>query len=80
VLVSAGKIQNFLWRPLIYERWNVPPNRRRGWYLAALLPRRRELLANGQPIKLGGRGFDVLMALIEAPHRVLTGDLSKSIE
>jgi DNA-binding winged helix-turn-helix (wHTH) protein len=31
-----------------------------------LLPHRRELLADGQPIKLGGRAFDVLMALIEA--------------
>ncbi|HEY2537983.1 MAG TPA: winged helix-turn-helix domain-containing protein, partial [Stellaceae bacterium] len=28
--------------------------------------RRRELLADGQPIHLGGRAFDVLMALIEA--------------
>jgi hypothetical protein len=31
-----------------------------------VLPRRRELLADGQPIKLGGRAFDVLMVLIEA--------------
>src|ERR1700726_3507094 len=31
-----------------------------------VLPHRRELLADGQPIKLGGRAFDVLMALIEA--------------
>src|ERR1700726_5197551 len=30
-----------------------------------VLPRRRELLAEGQPIHLGGRTFDVLMALIE---------------
>jgi DNA-binding winged helix-turn-helix (wHTH) protein len=29
-----------------------------------VLPHRRELLADGQPIKLGGRAFDVLMALI----------------
>jgi DNA-binding winged helix-turn-helix (wHTH) protein len=29
-----------------------------------VLPERRELLANGRPIKLGGRAFDVLMALI----------------
>ena len=31
-----------------------------------LLPHRRELLADGRPVKLGGRAFDVLMALIEA--------------
>src|SRR5258707_1279053 len=30
-----------------------------------VLPHRRELLADGQPIKLGGRAFYVLMALIE---------------
>ena len=30
-----------------------------------VVPRRRELLADGQPIHLGGRSFDVLMALIE---------------
>src|SRR5271166_2125731 len=31
-----------------------------------LFPHRRELLADGRPVKLGGRAFDVLMALIEA--------------
>src|ERR1700758_4182664 len=31
-----------------------------------LLPHRRELLADGRPGKLGGRAFEVLMALIEA--------------
>jgi predicted ATPase/DNA-binding winged helix-turn-helix (wHTH) protein len=36
-----------------------------------LLPHRRELLAHGQPIKLGGRAFDVLVALIEARGTVL---------
>ena len=34
-----------------------------GRYL--LLPHRRELLADGRPIKLGGRALDVLIALIE---------------
>src|ERR1700736_5219607 len=37
-----------------------------------VLPHRRELLAGGQPIKLGGRGFDVLMALIEAHGAVVS--------
>ena len=31
-----------------------------------LLPHRGELLADGRPVRLGGRAFDVLMALIEA--------------
>ena len=39
-----------------------------------LLPYRRELLADGQPIELGGRAFDVLLALIDAPGAVLTKD------
>src|SRR6266481_9754843 len=30
-----------------------------------IMPRRRELLADNRPIHLGGRTFDVLMALIE---------------
>jgi len=39
-----------------------------------LLPHRRELLADGQPVKLGGRAFDVLMALVEARGAVLSKD------
>ncbi|MGC2203052.1 MAG: winged helix-turn-helix domain-containing protein [Stellaceae bacterium] len=39
-----------------------------------VLPHRRELLADGQPIKLGGRAFDVLMALIEAGGAVVSKD------
>jgi len=35
-------------------------------------PERREVLADGQPIKLGGRAFDVLMALVEARGAVVT--------
>src|SRR6266478_6779903 len=34
--------------------------------------RRRQLLADGQPIKLGGRAFDLLMALIEASGKVVS--------
>ncbi len=40
----------------------------------AVLPLRRELLADGSPIELGGRAFDVLMALIEAGGAVLSKD------
>ena len=39
-----------------------------------LLPHRRELLADGQPVKLGGRAFDVLMALVEARGAVVNKD------
>src|SRR5215468_6058858 len=39
-----------------------------------VLPHRRELLADGRPIKLGGRAFDVLMALVEARGAVVTKD------
>ncbi len=39
-----------------------------------VLPHRRELLADGRPIKLGGRAFDVLMALVEAPGAVVDKD------
>jgi DNA-binding winged helix-turn-helix (wHTH) protein len=37
-----------------------------------VLPHRRELLADGRPVNLGGRAFDVLMALIEAHGAVVS--------
>ena len=39
-----------------------------------ILPRRRELLAESQPVELGGRAFDVLMVLIEASGAVVSKD------
>ena len=36
-----------------------------------LLPGQRQLLAGGMPVELGGRAFDLLMALIEAPGVVI---------
>jgi predicted ATPase/DNA-binding winged helix-turn-helix (wHTH) protein len=39
-----------------------------------ILPDRREVRADGQTIKLGGRAFDVLMALIEARGAVVSKD------
>ena len=39
-----------------------------------VVPQRRELLADGQPIRLGGRAFDVLLALIEARGAVVSKD------
>src|SRR3981189_1770032 len=38
------------------------------------LPRRREFLIEGRPVELGGRAFDVLMALIEASGAVVGKD------
>jgi len=39
-----------------------------------ILTHRREVLADGRPIELGGRAFDVLMALIEANGAVVGKD------
>ncbi|HYZ39297.1 MAG TPA: winged helix-turn-helix domain-containing protein, partial [Stellaceae bacterium] len=39
-----------------------------------VLPHRRELLADGRPINLGGRTFDVLIALIEGQGAVVSKD------
>jgi TolB-like protein len=39
-----------------------------------ILPHRREVLADGRPIELGGRAFDVLMTLIEANGAVVSKD------
>ena len=39
-----------------------------------ILPHRRELLSEGRPAKLGGRAFDVLMALIEARGAIVSKD------
>src|SRR5467141_3125276 len=39
-----------------------------------IVPHRRELLADGQPIHLGGRTFDVLMALVEGQGAVVSKD------
>jgi len=36
-----------------------------------LLPERRSLLAGGQPVRVGGRAFDVLAALVERHDRVV---------
>ena len=37
-----------------------------------VLPRARQLLADGQPVELGSRAFDLLMVLIEAPGALVT--------
>jgi DNA-binding winged helix-turn-helix (wHTH) protein len=40
----------------------------------SVLPHRRELLAEGRPLDLGGRAFEVLMVLIEASGAVVSKD------
>ena len=43
-------------------------------------PHRRELLADGRPIELGGRTFDTLLALVEAEGALVSkGDLMRRI-
>ena len=45
-----------------------------------VLPQRRELFADGRPLKLGARAFDILVALIEARGAVVSKDaLMKSV-
>ena len=39
-----------------------------------IVPHRRELLADGRPINLGGRTFDLLMALIGGQGAVVSKD------
>jgi predicted ATPase/DNA-binding winged helix-turn-helix (wHTH) protein len=39
-----------------------------------VVPHRRELLADGKPVELGGRAFDTLLALIEAGGSVIDKD------
>jgi DNA-binding winged helix-turn-helix (wHTH) protein len=39
-----------------------------------ILPQRRQVLADGRPMELGGRAFDVLVVLIEANGAVVSKD------
>src|SRR6516165_8590673 len=39
-----------------------------------ILPQRREVLADGRPMELGGRAFDVLVALVEANGAIVRKD------
>jgi len=40
----------------------------------SIFPHRRQLIADGRPITLGDRAFDVLMVLIEASGAVVSKD------
>ncbi|HEV7995170.1 MAG TPA: winged helix-turn-helix domain-containing protein [Stellaceae bacterium] len=39
-----------------------------------IAPHRRQLIADGRPIEIGGRAFDVLAALVEAGGAVVSKD------
>src|SRR5215831_11060087 len=39
-----------------------------------IVPQRREVLADGRPMELGGRAFDVLVVLIEAKGALVSKD------
>ena len=40
----------------------------------SILPHRRQLLVEGRPLRLGGRAFDLLLALVETPGAVVSKD------
>jgi DNA-binding winged helix-turn-helix (wHTH) protein len=62
---------------MVYNRAHGSPVRGAGehrvWPLS-IFPHRRQLFADGRPITLGGRAFDVLMTLIEASGAVVSKD------
>src|ERR1700760_558987 len=70
------KYENSRKRPLYPSTMNPPPQRPAGIAFGRfqLLPGRRDLIADGKPVKLGGRAFDVLMTLIEVPGAVVSKD------
>src|SRR6202047_1035244 len=63
-------------------QWDPPSTRRHEMSVSGarvvrfgrfcVLPRARQLLVDGQPIELGSRAFDLLMALIGAPGILIT--------
>ena len=74
---KAAKVWNPLecplqWRPML-ETFDASASVEFGRF--RIEPHRRELLADGQPIKLGGLAFDLLIALIEASGAVVSKDV-----
>jgi predicted ATPase/DNA-binding winged helix-turn-helix (wHTH) protein len=74
--VAMKKYENLRKNPLYACAMKPPPQRMAGIAFGRfeLLPGRRDLIADGTPIKLGGRAFDVLMALIKVPGAVVSKD------
>jgi TolB-like protein len=75
-LPGAPKIFDFskygLQSEFMVRQSDLPASIEFGHY--SILPHRRQLLADRRPIPLGGRAFDVLMALIEASGAVVSKD------
>lgn len=70
-MLSLAAAESFLTSDPVHGR---PPNFtheiRFGRFI--LQPARRVLLADGQPVKLGARAFDLLMQLVQQAGRVVT--------
>lgn len=54
------------------EAIRMPPDEILGFGRFLLLSKRRMLLADGKPVPIGGRTFDVLLALVEARGALVT--------
>lgn len=72
--------RQFAHQPMLH--WNPPTTSEREVSVSGdafirfgrfcVLPRARQLLADGRPVELGSRAFDLLMALIRAPGTLVT--------
>jgi DNA-binding response OmpR family regulator len=74
--IAAAKICDFM-RNMVYKiamvrQSDAPASIEFGHF--SIFPHRRQLFADGRPITLGGRAFDVLMVLIEASGAVVGKD------
>jgi DNA-binding winged helix-turn-helix (wHTH) protein len=77
---AASTLRQFARQPM--SHWDPPSTSRHEVSVSSdavirfgrfcVLPRARQLLLDGQPIELGSRAFDLLMALIEAPGILIT--------
>ena len=76
-LLRPAKVHDFLWQYGLHllgmVRLSDPPAIIEFGHFS-ILPHRRQLLAEGRPIRLGGRAFDLLLALIETPGAVIGKD------
>jgi DNA-binding winged helix-turn-helix (wHTH) protein len=77
---AASALREFVRQPM--PRWDPPSTGRHGVSVGddavirfgrfCVVPRARQLLRDEQPVELGSRAFDLLMALIEAPGVLMT--------
>src|SRR5579872_3148225 len=71
---GPDKMLNTLKSPIVRGQMGAVSNQPAGisFGRVQVLPHRRELVADGRPVKLGGRAYDVLMVLIEARGAVVS--------